>query len=404
MSGRMNWQTGWVGFWARSEEPGSRRRTAWAFDAAVALFALLTWSTYAFGSSRFPTWGVAAIVGAMVAPLIVRRIWPVPVFTWSVAVAAVFGWWTQQTVWSPVLLIALYTVAARCSRRTTLIAAGALTVGTVVAAIHVFPANWYLSAGALVAMVVAVTALGLYLNTRRALLTEVRDRADRLERERDQQVALAAAAERERIAREMHDIVAHHLTVMVALADGAAAQSARSPERAEEAMRTVSATGRVALADTRRLLGVLRDHTDDRAARSPLPDLSDLDDLIDRVRTAGLSVRYEVAGRRPAVSPTIALTVYRIVQEALTNAMKHASAHCAVVARVGYAPLEVSVEVEDDGAGAVSSTGLPGRGLTGMAERVSAAGGELGFGPRPGRGWFVRARLPVGGADSVGAR
>ena len=399
----MSWQTGWVRFWAQVQQPGSRRRSAWVFDAAVALFALLTWLTYAFGNSSLPTGGVVAIVVALVLPLLVRRIWPVPVFVWSMTVAAAVGWWAEQTVWSPALLIALYTVAALRPRRTALLAAGALTAGAVAGAVSVFPDNWYLVAATLVTLVAAVTALGLYVNTRQSLLTAVRDRADQLERERDQQVALAAAAERERIAREMHDIVAHHLTVMVALADGAAAQSLRSPEHAEQAMRTVSATGRMALADTRRLLGVLRDPRDDQSVRSPLPELADLDGLIDRVRAAGLAVRYEVVGSRPNVPPTVAQTLYRLVQEALTNSMKHGGASCNVVTRVRYGPDEVRVELEDDGAGPGSFTGTPGRGLTGMAERVNAAGGELGFGPRAGRGWFVHARLPIGESAPVGA-
>jgi signal transduction histidine kinase len=163
-------------------------------------------------------------------------------------------------------------------------------------------------------------------------------------------------------------------------------------------MRTVSATGRLALTDTRRLLGVLRDRTDDAASRTPLPDLAGLDQLIDRVRATGLPVRYEVEGSSSAVSPGAQLTLHRVVQEALTNTMKHAGRGASAAVRVRYATGEVRVEVADDGAGASGGTLRPaaGRGLTGMRERVEAFGGDVHSGPRTPRGWLVSARIHVG--------
>jgi signal transduction histidine kinase len=233
------------------------------------------------------------------------------------------------------------------------------------------------------------------VSTRRAYLAELRDRAQRLEREHDQTSALAVAVERARIAREMHDSVAHHLTVIVALSDGALAAVTRAPAQASEAIRAVSTTAREALAETRRLLGVLR--TDGGLElREPLPGLSDLDGLFTRVRAAGLPVRYERSGPPGDTAPGVQLVIFRLVQEALTNTMKHAGPGTSAAVRLRLAPGEVRVEVEDDGIGSAGVTRAPGGGLTGMAERVTAFGGELTCGPRHPRGWRVTARLDPG--------
>ena len=341
-----------MSIWTPAEELGSRTARSWFFDVAVAGFALLASSAYVTSAQHVPTWVAAVIIVALAAPLVVRRVWPVPVFGWQLLVAASAGWWAMQVVWSLALVIGLYTVVVLRPRRDGLIAAGLLAIGVLISAAHVFPRDWLASAVPLLAVVITTTVFALYIRTRRVLMDELRDRAVRLERERDQQVTLAAAAERTRIAREMHDIVAHHLTVMVTLSDGAAAQAGTAPERAAEVMRTVSATGRLALNDTRRLLGVLRDRADaDAATRAPLPDVVALDDLIERVRGTGLPVRYDVDGRPPDDSPGMQLAVYRIVQEALTNTMKHAGAGATATVRVHYGPDEVSVDITDDGTG-----------------------------------------------------
>jgi signal transduction histidine kinase len=390
-----------VGVWTPVEEPGSREGRSWLFDVGAMALALLTSGLYVTAAPDLPLWIAVTIVVAMTVPLVVRRVWPVPVFAWGLLVAAGSGWWVMQVVWAPALVIGLYTVAVLRPRRDALVAAALLAVGAVASSIHTFSStsasSWYAPAASLIAVVVAATVFGLYIRTRRALLEHLRERARRLEHERDQQAALAAAAERARIARDMHDIVAHHLTVMIALSEGAAAQALSAPERAAEVMRTVSATGRLALTDTRRLLGVLRDRADDAASRTPLPDLAGLDQLIDRVRATGLPVRYDVEGSPSAVSPGTQLTLHRIVQEALTNTMKHAGRGASAEVRVRYAADEVRVEVADDGAGASGGTLRPGtgRGLTGMRERVEAFGGDVHSGPRTPRGWLVSARIHV---------
>ena len=344
-------------------------------------------------------WGdlfLSLVTIGLTLPLLARRIWPVPVFVIMIGVALLTGWWAGQAVWSLGLLVILYTVASLRPRKEALICAGLLELGVVIASWHDWPTtDWWVPVLALTGALVAALALGLYVGTRRFLLAELRDRAQQLERERDQQAAIASAAERARIAREMHDIVAHHLTVMVALSDGAVAASAKSPERAVEVMRTVSATGRQALSDTRRLLGVLREDTADGDERRPLPDLSDLDELVHRVRGAGLPVRYEVHGVTPEVPPAVQLTVYRLIQEALTNTMKHAGIGATATVSLHYAPDAVSVDVRDDGGGTVPVAPVngSGRGLAGMRERVTAFGGEVWTGPGDGSGWRVSATM-----------
>jgi signal transduction histidine kinase len=252
-------------------------------------------------------------------------------------------------------------------------------------------------------MIAAAAGLGLYFATRRAYLDALHDRAERLERERGQLGALAAAAERDRIAREMHDIVAHHLTVMVALSDGAIAASATSPERAVEVMRRVSATGRRALTDTRRLLGVLRTNTSSGDAPQdlqPMPDLAELDVLIERVRAAGLATTLEVHGSAAEVPAGVQLTVYRLVQEALTNTLKHGGADAHALVRLHYLPGELRINVDDDGVGALGlSPPEGGSGLAGMRERVHAYGGQVEAGPRQPAGWGVAARLYLDDGD-----
>ena len=257
--------------------------------------------------------------------------------------------------------------------------------------------NGWLAAIYEVIAIASVLVAGLYVSTRRAYLAELRDRAERLEREHDQTSALAAAMERARIAREMHDSVAHHLTVIVALSDGALAAVTRSPAQASEAIRGVSSTAREALAETRRLLGILRADSG-LELRQPLPGLSDLEGLFTRVRAAGLPVRYERSGPPADTPPGVQLVIFRLVQEALTNTMKHAGPDASAAVRLQLAPGEVRVEVTDDGIGGAGVPRAPGGGLTGMADRVGAFGGELTCGPRQPRGWRVAAHLDPGTA------
>src|SRR5215470_16383968 len=386
----------------------NRAAGRWVFDVLVTL---LAWATALAWASAPPYHnathhplgaGKIVVLALMVAPLVVRRIWPIPVFGVMVAAAIGAVLWDRRLVDGLALLIAVYTVAALRSRRAALVCAGLLEIAAVVLLVLFLGRAWW--SGALFETgqpgLAAALGLGLYSAARRAYLAELHDRADRLARERDQQGALAAAAERARIAREMHDVVAHHLTVMVTLSEAAAAASARSPDRAAEVMRSVSATGRRALADTRRLLGVLRQRPgeDLAAALAPVPDLTQLGALIEEVRSAGLAATLEVAGQPPEVPAGVQLTVYRLVQEALTNTLKHGGAGARATVRLAYLPGELRVDIDDDGAGAPAAAPAgAGGGLTGMRERIGAYGGEVRAGPRPRGGWNVSARLRLDG-------
>jgi signal transduction histidine kinase len=373
--------------------PPARSARWWMFDVLVT--ALVALSSLPFIQEHVtPVPAVAGVQAALTAPLVARRIWPGAVFAWIFGVSAVAGLWDARLVLSFALVAALYAVAAYQSRRRALVAAGLVEGGVIVAAVVLYGSGWWRQAALGTGLVAAAIGLGLYVVTRRAYQQELHDRAERLERERDQQQELAAAAERARISREMHDIVAHHLAVMIALSDGAAAASAAASPQAAEAMRTVSATGRQALADTRRLLSGPGEAAGRDGRRQPLPGLSGLDALIATVRAAGLPVSYELHGTPAGLSTAAQLAVYRLVQEALTNTLKHAGTGARAVVRLSYLPGQVRVEVEDDGAGAnAPAPETAGRGLAGMRQRAQAFGGEVQAGPRSPAGWRVAANL-----------
>ena len=386
--------------------PAARTAGRWVSDVLLTLLALVTTlPALPRDSTRMHAAEVVVLV-ISVAPLLVRRIWPLPVFGWILLTAIAAGLWSRSAIDGLALLIALYTVASRRPRREALVCAGLLEVVAVTALLLYANSRWWFDAIFVSGMVAAALGLGLYFAARRAYLAELHDRAERLERERDQQAALAAAAERARIAREMHDIVAHHLTVMTTLAEAAVAASASSPEKATDVMRSVAVTGRRALADTRRLLGVLRERDGTGAGSAagdlqPVPDLSQLDALIEQVRSAGLDTALELHGQAPDVPAGVQLAVYRLVQEALTNTLKHGGAGARASVRLSFEPGELRVDVNDDGAGsaAPAAAGVGG-GLPGMRERVRAYGGDVQAGPRQPAGWAVSARLPL---DNGGA-
>ena len=369
--------------------PAHRSAASWVFDVLVTLVAVAAAGPSSIHDNHRPQVAAIILLALSATPLVVRRLWPVPVFGVVLAVNAGVGL-GAHAVNGPALLIALYTVAALRPRRDALVCAGLLELAVVIGLLLFAGGGWWFDAIFASGMVAAALGLGLYSATRRAYLAELQDRAERLERERDQQGALAAAAERARIAREMHDIVAHHLTVMVTLSDAAVAASAASPERATDVMRTVSATGRRALADTRRLLGVLRQRPgqDPGGSLQPVPDLAQLDLLIDQVRSAGLETTLEIHGAAPDVPAGMQLTVYRLVQEALTNTLKHGGPGARAAVRLQYLPGELRVDIDDDGAGAAApATASVGSGLVGMQERVHAYGGDVQAGPAsPGAG------------------
>ncbi|WP_232303737.1 histidine kinase [Pseudofrankia sp. DC12] len=455
-----------------------------------------------------PPRGMAAAIllltVAATAPLCLRRSYPLGTFVVCALVSL-----TQILLWVPSfgtftsLLIEFYTVAKWCSRRVTTAAAASVTAWILwfcVRLPHVREVDRVAVALVFLPAAVAAGVLGVNANTRRAYVASITDRANRAERERDQQARLAAAGERSRIAREMHDIVAHNLSVMIALADGAgytlrdllagagataappvegsevttAVVAAPGPDdervrRAAKAVESVSATGREALAQMRSLLGVLREDTglrDDNSLAQPTPDdagrgiagvpggnevvgwptgemavadwhdsavpgldggtapdepamapqprIADLNRLIEQVRHAGPTVGFLVIGQRRELPAAAELTVFRIVQESLTNILKHAGPRANAVVRLSFTPAGVDIEITNTGPtpdAASDQSGThgqaprsPGRGIAGMRERASLHGGSLVAGPGAG-GWRVAARVlaPAGSPSAATA-
>jgi signal transduction histidine kinase len=241
---------------------------------------------------------------------------------------------------------------------------------------------------------------GRFTRVRRAYYAELEDRAARLERERDAQSKVAVAAERARIARELHDVVAHNVSVMIVQADGAAFVLDGSPEQAKEALAIIASTGRQALEEMRRLLGVLRS-SDAGGEYVPQPGVEQLPELLEQVRSAGLPVAFAVEGDPRPLPRGVELTAYRIVQEALTNVRKHGGPDATASVRLCFAPQRLQMLIEDDGRGASADSvreggvdGL-GHGLIGMRERVGMVGGTLDAGPRPGGGFRIDVVLPL---------
>ena len=238
-------------------------------------------------------------------------------------------------------------------------------------------------------------AAGALSRARRSSLHAAQSRAERAEAELDQESARAAAAERTRIARELHDVVAHHVSLMAVQAEAAASLLPAQPARARQSVDIIGETARQALTELRRLLGVLRGPAE-RSATSPAASLTDLGAVLATVREAGLPVEYEITGTPAALAPGIELTAFRIVQEALTNTLRHADAVRAQVT-VAYEPGYVTLSVADSGPRrpeppASSGSGF---GLAGIAERVASCGGSLTVGPTSAAGFALSARLPI---------
>ena len=295
------------------------------------------------------------------------------------------------------VLISLYWVTLESDLAEVAVAGAVVAAGAIMASLRWSPSEPLKIWVGLTGLGTAAGVLGVTIRQRRALLISLHERAARLEVERDQEGRLAAAAERARIAREMHDIVAHNLSVIISLADGAGYAMASSPQRASEAIDRVSATGRQALLEMRRLLGVLREDVAEQPL-APQPGLDRLDELLAQVHAAGIPVTMDLDGDPHNLPEGIQLTVFRVAQEALTNTLKHAarptSAHLALRCQAR----SVELEVTDTGQGAVRigpgvSLGGSGRGLNGMRERAAAYGGRLDAGPGPDGGWRVHLCL-----------
>jgi signal transduction histidine kinase len=368
------------------------RTHAGATDGALAL-AVFAAGLVSADLARRPAW--AGLLTLMLAlPLAWRRRAPIIVFL-IIAAVAVAQWLADLELFADVaLLAALYTVAASRPQRAAVAGAFILEGGAVLAA-----ARWGESALATFAflsgLVVAALAFGLYVRARRLYVGGLVERAARLEFERDQQALLAASAERARISRELHDVVAHSLAVVVSLANGAAAKLGRDPEQSREALESISDLGRQALADTGRLLTVLRAE-EGATTRAPQPGIEQIGDLVDRAASTGLAATLTVRGDPVPVAAGLGLSAYRIVQEAITNAVKHAESATAVSVELTWTPRCLEIAVTDDGPGDGRSAGsASGFGLAGMRERAAVYGGAAAAGPGPEGGWTVNATIPI---------
>jgi signal transduction histidine kinase len=291
----------------------------------------------------------------------------------------------------------LYTLVAYVSRRAALLY---LAVGEVIALVQTpwqHPEEWVVTLIVINLSVAFSWALGEFNGARRAYNAEVEQRLRLLETERDQQARIAVAEERARIARELHDVVAHAVSVMVVQADGAAYAVHTQPELAERAVKTISSTGREALTELRRLLGVLRSE-EAGGERTPQPGTKSLSDLAERVRAVGLPVQLDIVGNVDDLPTGVGLGIYRIVQEALTNSLKHAGPGSSAAVRVERVGERVHLSIVDNGQRVAGTlVGVSGgNGLIGMRERALVFGGTLEAGPRASGGWHVSATLPIG--------
>ncbi|MGY1687058.1 sensor histidine kinase [Geodermatophilus sp. SYSU D00867] len=382
------------------------RLRAHPFEVDAALAALVGLVTVvAPARAYWPSEGVAFVLGVLlVAPLAWRRRAPVPAAAAVTAVGLlelVAGTdFLAANVSALLMVYALAAYAPPWASRAGLVLG---FTGAVLVALRWYssdlPDSLVVSAGSVSVSVVAAWALGRVRRSRLGELAGLAERARLLEIERDQEMRLAATAERARIAREMHDVVAHSLSVVIAQADGGRYAGRTDPEVATGALEAIAATGRQALTDMRALLGVLRDGAAEQYA--PQPDVTAVPALVDDVRASGLDVDLLVEGEPRPMAAGPQLAAYRIVQESLTNVLKHAGPSGRAWVRLHWRPDSLELSVLDDGRGAAAALAEGdghGQGLRGMHERAQLHRGRLEAGPRAGGGWRVHAVLPLGGA------
>lgn len=368
----------------------------------IAIPALVQWH---FGLYSLPYYLSYSLL--LIAPLVVRRVFPV----WSFAAVALLCLLQLGVISSPIWgdIAILVSVSSVARYGVTWARWSGLVVGLVGAVVG--PLQWlggissihqrndlYPMLAAVLA-VVTCWVLGDLRRTRSNYVAQLEERNRSLAAERDQQAVIAAAAERQRIAREMHDVVAHTLSVIVVQADGGRYAADQDPDTAKRALETIAASSRSALGEMRRLLGLLRDG-DGSEGMAPQPGVPDIHALVDNVSSSGFPVTFEVVGDPREVDGGTGLTIYRVVQEGLTNTMKHAGPRASANVRLQYGPQDLTVSVRDDGSG---PSGWPGRngsgqGLRGMRERVELHGGTVQVRARPTGGFELMATVPLAGA------
>jgi signal transduction histidine kinase len=385
----------------------ARVRTAWravdrrAVDAALALILLglmiAELVARPLQNGEAPTRPVAFVWAAIVTlPIAVHRRWPIAVSL--VVGAAILGYSAGHFVAFPgyAAFALTFVVSLHSGRGRGLVAFACMTLALGVAiALQAAPmvtaSTWVTTA---LALLVAWLA-GDNLRVRRQRWAALRARAERLEAEREERARQAVVAERLRIARELHDVVAHAMSVIAVQAGVANHVIDSRPDQARAALATVETNTRAALVEMRRLLGVLRQAGEPSASLVPAPGLADVPELADQFRAAGLDVDLDVSGEPDGVPDGVELSAYRIVQEGLTNVLRHGGPRARV--RIAYEPGVVRVAIGDDGPATPRATPPePGHGLIGMRERVAVFGGSITAGRRPGGGFDVAAALPYG--------
>jgi signal transduction histidine kinase len=403
------------------------RRYPWLVDGVLAA-GLLAGSANAYSGDAAVLPATLALVGAVA----VRRRFPVAAYALALAIGTAqvivaIGYTFTNSPLQPTfadagILVLLYSVAAGRPRRVSVPCLAACVVLFTAAIARWHPAGadrghllQFVLVTALFYVLAPVSAwaLGDSMAYRRAYFSALEERAARAEAERDAQARVAAAAERARIARELHDVIAHSLSVMVAQADGGRYAFDGDPERSRQALAEIGSTGRQALSEMSHLLGVLRTG-EEAPALAPAPGVAEIAQLAAQAREAGMRVTQAVQGSPRPVPAGLSLAIYRMVQEALTNVRKHAGAGTAAEVTLRYGQHEVLVRVADDGRGTArapaqlprhGATGQPGsttgHGLAGMRERAAMYGGTVQAGPRPGGGFEVTARLPLTAAIPV---
>ena len=376
--------------------PPMDRRTAWDVGPVLLLAGLGTVELLSVPDLREPAWAEVGMAVVFAIPLLWRRVRPLLVLTLSLSLISVLTGLTgvADVAGSPFAcnLVAVYAAGVH-SRPGRARYAVAVLVAWLLTFVVVDPQEPLSDVVFIGGILFAVFGAALVARSRQELAGALAVRTVELEHEREAAAGLATAQERRRIARELHDVVAHSLSVIV-LQAGAERRDLETERPASAAtLETIERTARSALAEMRRLLGVLRD-PDDQLALGPPPGLARLPELVDQVGEAGLAVDLEVTGESQALPTGFDLSCYRIVQESLTNALRHGAARRATVS-VQHRRGEVRLEVLDDGRASTPEGHVPGHGIVGMRERAALFGGELTAGPLDRGGWQVRARLPI---------
>ncbi len=381
-------------------------RRALMMDALVAvgmfvlsIASIVVWEGNTDPAPKEPDFWAYGLIAGQTLPLIWRRRFPVAVLSFIVFAFIVERGINYPSSWAFFgIALAMYSVGAQLHPRRSLLVGGiALDVVLLwtLAGIYFYDLEWF-SFISVIAVLGFPLLIGRETYHRQQRIIALERRAVEAEHQREQRASEAVDRERVRIARELHDVVAHEITVMTIQSAGARRIVEDDPVQARQAMESAEAAGHRALTEVRRMLGVLR--TSDPKAMDPQPGMADLDRLVDQMNQAGLPTSLEVSGEVRSLPLGVDLNAYRIIQESLTNTLKHGGPDVRAQISIAYEPNSLAIEVSDDGRGAAAWPGSPdepGQGLVGMHERAAVLDGAIHTGPRPGGGYRVSAKIPI---------